>query len=749
MQVELLVNVRIKTKLVLTVVFFLIPIALLFGLLIRQSYKDISFAKLERTGVAYLAAAWSPLNEIASELIDDRPAAPARPSAMTLKAASELYDPDTGAAAQSINAVAEAKAGRSLSALIALIGQIGNGSNLILDPDLDSFYVMDLATVKLPAMAEKLTAVISAARALAADGSSDNRVTLVIALGQLKELAQGAAASIDQAAGANASGAVRAGLSAPAAAFALKASQFSEKASMLARAPSEATGLSLASDAQDVLKATDDLWRPAASVLDLLLAERISRFQWSLYQALAVSGLAAAVALFLSASAIGSVIRGVRSLIGAVDGLAQGALDAQVPFLDDRTEIGDIARSISRLRDSVLAQASDSHAEEQREKDVERQRLEEILHAFRQSILGVISRVDASTADMRSTAATLAAVADTTSHEASGASRGAHAATGDVQNIAAATVELGASVAEVARQAQQASTLVEKAASLTAAANVEVDALAQSAAAIGEIVQLIEAIASQTNLLALNATIEAARAGEAGRGFAVVAAEVKALAEQTTSATTGIAGRVGAIRGASSGIARSIASILAAMSEATQTTTAIAAAVHEQGAATNDIAERSSRIASGSEEIARGVEAVSNAAEGTRTAAGHVGDSSKELSDVAADLSRTVEAFLAEVGGEVRERRERERYKAKGSVAVLAGMAMLDASLVDISPRGVRIQNTGAHAAGQRVMVKFIDGVERPAEVAWATRNEVGLHLVSDELPLALVESFRDLRKVA
>ncbi|KAF0118728.1 MAG: methyl-accepting chemotaxis protein [Rhodospirillaceae bacterium] len=57
-----------------------------------------------------------------------------------------------------------------------------------------------------------------------------------------------------------------------------------------------------------------------------------------------------------------------------------------------------------------------------------------------------------------------------------------------------------------------------------------VQGLANAANKIGEVVKLINDIASQTNLLALNATIEAARAGDAGKGFAVVANEVKSLA---------------------------------------------------------------------------------------------------------------------------------------------------------------------------------------------------------------------------
>ena len=107
----------------------------------------------------------------------------------------------------------------------------------------------------------------------------------------------------------------------------------------------------------------------------------------------------------------------------------------------------------------------------------------------------------------------------------------------------------------------QAAQIADKAASDGQRTNETVQGLAAAADKIGEVIGLINDIASQTNLLALNATIEAARAGEAGKGFAVVASEVKSLASQTAKATEEISAQINAIQAETQQVVENIQSI--------------------------------------------------------------------------------------------------------------------------------------------------------------------------------------------
>ncbi|WP_415500076.1 methyl-accepting chemotaxis protein [Asticcacaulis taihuensis] len=160
----------------------------------------------------------------------------------------------------------------------------------------------------------------------------------------------------------------------------------------------------------------------------------------------------------------------------------------------------------------------------------------------------------------------------------------------DSQSVAAAAEELTKSIQEISSQISGASAGIRSVVHMAETSSTEVSQLSGAVDKIGDILGMIQGIASQTNLLALNATIEAARAGDAGKGFAVVATEVKALADQTARATTEISQHIKEIRGSTDRAVASIGDIVNAITDVEASNTSIAAAVEEQSTATNEIA---------------------------------------------------------------------------------------------------------------------------------------------------------------
>ena len=153
--------------------------------------------------------------------------------------------------------------------------------------------------------------------------------------------------------------------------------------------------------------------------------------------------------------------------------------------------------------------------------------------------------------------------------------------------------------------------IADKAAEEARRTNSVVEGLAAGTQKIGEVVTLIQSIASQTNLLALNATIEAARAGEHGRGFAVVASEVKALANQTAKATEEISAQIQDIQTATGEAVSAIQAIGGTIAEIDQISTRSRPRSMQQGAATREIAGNVQQAADGTRDVNDNIVSVS------------------------------------------------------------------------------------------------------------------------------------------
>ncbi len=276
-------------------------------------------------------------------------------------------------------------------------------------------------------------------------------------------------------------------------------------------------------------------------------------------------------------------------------------------------------------------------------------RLNTLASGFEASVKGVVKTVSESAGAMKTSAQQMAGIAEDATKRATAVAAASEEASTNVQTVAAAAEELSSSITEISRQVAQSTSISGQAVQEADKANAQVRTLAETAAKIGDVVKLINAIAGQTNLLALNATIEAARAGEAGKGFAVVASEVKSLANQTAKATGDIAAQVNAIQEATKVAVEAIKSIGGTIGKINEISTTIAAAVEEQNAATGEIARNVQQASAGTSEVSSNIAGVTQAARDTGKAAAGVLEASESLGQQSATLSKEVDSFLDKV----------------------------------------------------------------------------------------------------
>lgn len=346
-----------------------------------------------------------------------------------------------------------------------------------------------------------------------------------------------------------------------------------------------------------------------------------------------------------------NILHRISGLQRSMQALSSGDLETEIYQTRARDEIAEMANSLLVFRESMI-QSRALSAEQDKDRIVKAERasrMEERIVEFEATVRTALDSLQTAAGSMQSTAQSMSATADQSSALVSAVASAAEETSVNVQTVSSGTEELSSSIAEIGRQVVNSSEIARKAVAEAGETDSTMQGLADNAARISVVVDLIQTIASQTNLLALNATIEAARAGDAGRGFAVVASEVKSLANQTAKATDEIRQQIVSMQTVTTSAVGAIRNISTTISEINEVTTAIAAAVEEQGAATREIARNIQHAAGGTGEVSSNIVGVSSAATQAGTAAGQVLTASDALRREADVLRAEIDAFLSNI----------------------------------------------------------------------------------------------------
>jgi methyl-accepting chemotaxis protein len=593
---------------------FAIPLAVLCWGFFTANQRSVAFSAAERVGVAYLEALLPEL-----EGAQDARNAAIRGTRAAAAATPALSDAQrehggrlgTSAAWKSVEAARAAVAAlpegadaarrasahdAHVQALLELASQAADGSNLTLDPDVDSFYMMDAATTKSPALLDTLARLIDAGHAIAASGRADAALAAradrlaYVAESQLDGLQRAIAKVLAQRADLAGTLAVD-GAAAQVKRFLAASEAF--------HAGGDAREAGRAADAgRDAVAQLRAAQRAQLRALDAALAVRIAGLElerdWT--AALVVVTLLIAAYFF---RVFYLVTRGGLEEVGwHIEKMAEGDL-TRSPSPWGRDEAASLMTTLASMQASlrrIVAHVRGS--------------ADAIVGASGEIAAGSMDlsgRTEQTAASLEESAASMEQISSTVRSSADNARRGASIAA-DNAAVARRGGEVIDEVVDTMQQIQEASSR------------------------IANIISVIDGIAFQTNILALNAAVEAARAGEQGRGFAVVAGEVRALSRRSAEAAreiktlieatvTKVEAGVGVVRSAGETMTRIVDN--ARQLESLSTAIADAAAQQDTGV---------SQVGLAIQDLDRGAQQNAALVEQTAAAAGQLRDQATALS---------------------------------------------------------------------------------------------------------------------
>ncbi|WP_374512513.1 methyl-accepting chemotaxis protein [Niveibacterium sp.] len=485
---------------------------------------------------------------------------------------------------------------------------VADDYGLMLDPEPDSFYLIDAVVNKLPGILESLGQSRARGTAILTkkEISEQQKIEMAALLAQIDSQMRLARIGLDKAMRGDA----RDKLTGAGDELGAAVKEVSDVIRQDIISASFATDPKAYFDltTRTIDKGYDKIFTVMLPTISSLVDARIARMNRTIVFDFASVAVLLALAMWLWLGAYFAIVEQISLFSTEARRMAAGDLTARVPETT-RDEMSQLVRSFNDMADAFSA----------------------LIRKTREGA----DRVTQASQEMARSASEISVASQQEADAASSMAASVEQMTVGITHISSSADDAGNVATEAGRLSNEGAAVVTRVVSevrgvadAVAHAAEVVEELGRHSDEISKIVGVIKEVADQTNLLALNAAIEAARAGEQGRGFAVVADEVRKLAERTAKSTQEITTMIDAIqRGTRSavesmktGVERveqgvglteeagvSMQAIHRGAGQVTQAVTDISMALREQSSAATELAQRVEQIAQMAEETSASV----------------------------------------------------------------------------------------------------------------------------------------------
>jgi len=244
---------------------------------------------------------------------------------------------------------------RLASDINRLSAHVGDTSNLILDPDLDTYYLMDATLLKLPEMQKILSEIrlISQKSSARSDATPEERAQLITFAGKLRELNKDLAINMEVGFSNNPHGNLRPKLSEHLIKFNSVVEQLTGQLDKLIQPTALVEYYAYLDGSDRVLNSSFELWDESLNELDFLLQKRIDVFVAKKRLIWVFVLIILAIVLYLFISFYRAVMQTVFVLDEASKKMASGNLDHKI-ILDNRDELGQVVGSFNKIADALV-----------------------------------------------------------------------------------------------------------------------------------------------------------------------------------------------------------------------------------------------------------------------------------------------------------------------------------------------------------------------------------------------------------